>query len=96
MIRRPTRSTLSSSSAASDVYKRQAFAACVALGAPPRVLMILAATIVLWTALIEYRPGWSLLASLLFPFLGVWLLWGGSAWGPLLSLIHISEPTRRS
>ncbi|KGJ13715.1 amino acid ABC transporter permease [Paracoccus sanguinis] len=63
-----------------------AFAACVALGAPPRVLMILAATIVLWTALIEYRPGWSLLASLLFPFLGVWLLWGGSAWGPLMAL----------
>lgn len=59
------------------------FAACVALGAPGGVLAALAAVTVLWAALIEYTPARALIVSALFPFVAVWLLWGGSLWGPL-------------
>lgn len=58
------------------------FAFCVLLGAPPRVLAVLAAVLVGLTALNEYAHRGALVFSLLFPFLAVWLLWGGSAWGP--------------
>src|SRR5674536_354137 len=60
MIRRPPRSTLSSSSAASDVYKRQLHRRLTGAGLG----------LLLWRLLVN----------------------AGSYW--LLSLIHISEPTR--
>ncbi|ARJ68908.1 amino acid ABC transporter permease [Paracoccus contaminans] len=62
------------------------FAACAALGAPDRALGMLAAVILGWAALIEYAPRRALAATALFPFLAVWLLWGGSLWGPLTAL----------
>ncbi|HRO15260.1 MAG TPA: amino acid ABC transporter permease, partial [Paracoccus sp. (in: a-proteobacteria)] len=43
----------------------------------------LAGALVGLTALNEYAHRGALLFSLLFPFLAVWLLWGGSIWGPL-------------
>ena len=62
------------------------FAACIAVGAPTHILLILAVTFVGLTALIEYAPGNALIFSLLFPFLGVWMLWGGSVWTPASAL----------
>ncbi len=62
------------------------FACCQLLGATDRALALAAAGMVLWVALIEYRPRWALLATLLYPFLGIWLLWGGSLWFPLMAL----------
>ena len=59
------------------------FAACVVLGAPGGVLAALAAAIALWAALVEHAPRRALVATALFPFAAVWLLWGGSLWGPL-------------
>lgn len=56
------------------------FAACVALGAPMAVLAVLLAGFTGLVALIEYAPRRSLFFSLLFPFLAVWMLWGGSIW----------------
>ncbi len=58
------------------------FVLCAMLGAPPVVQLLLAVAIVALTALIEYAPGRALLFSLLFPLLAVWLLWGGTIWGP--------------
>lgn len=52
------------------------------LGASAGVLVGMLALMLLWGALIETRLTWSLLASLTYPFLAVWLLWGGSLWGP--------------
>jgi len=50
--------------------------------------VLLAAALVMlgWSALIETRPGWSLLATLVYPFIAVWLLWGGSLWGEIAAL----------
>ena len=59
------------------------FAACIAVGAPGTVLLALAVIFVGLTALIEYAPGKALIYSLLFPLIGVWLLWGGSVWTPV-------------
>ncbi|WJS84640.1 amino acid ABC transporter permease [Paracoccus sp. TOH] len=58
----------------------------LSLGAPgwalPGILLAMAA----WAALIETRPGWALLASCLYPFAAVWLLWGGTLWLPAMAL----------
>ncbi|MBB1491089.1 ABC transporter permease subunit [Paracoccus sp. MC1854] len=62
------------------------FAACVALGTPMRPLLVIGAAFVALTALIEYVPGRALIFSLLYPFLAVWLLWGGPIWNPLAVL----------
>ncbi|AGT10209.1 amino acid ABC transporter permease [Paracoccus aminophilus] len=62
------------------------FMACQILGASGTHLLVAALGMVLWVALIEYRPRWSLIATLVYPFLGVWLLWGGSVWFPVLAL----------
>ncbi|WP_347267385.1 amino acid ABC transporter permease [Paracoccus sp. (in: a-proteobacteria)] len=56
------------------------------LGAGATVLLAMAALMLAWAALIETRPGWALLASLLYPFLAVWLLWGGKLWAPAMAL----------
>lgn len=62
------------------------FAACVVLGAPAGVLLAIGGGFVALAALIEYAPRRALIFSLLYPFLAVWLLWGGSVWGPLAVL----------
>ena len=55
----------------------------VGLGAP--VLWLVIAAIVTIGALViaERHSAWLLVFPVLFPLLGVWLMWGGSAWGPL-------------
>ena len=81
MIRRPPRSTLDRSSAASDVYKRQAL-----IGAAQG-----------WFVAYFHIPSFivTLAGMLVFKGLALALLNGQSV-GPFpeLSLIHISEPTR--
>ena len=67
MIRRPPRSTLDRSSAASDVYKRQFAVMGVSVKAPDDQVGVVRVGVV-----------------------NVWVLKAP----PLLSLIHISEPTR--
>lgn len=62
------------------------FAACVALGTPMRSLLVIGAGFLLLTALIEYSPGRALIFSVLYPFLAVWMLWGGSIWRPVAVL----------
>ncbi len=62
------------------------FVIAAILGGPIAALLGLAVVMVLWIALIETRPGWALLASCLYPFVAVWLLWGGSLWGPGMAL----------
>ncbi|MBV0891290.1 amino acid ABC transporter permease [Paracoccus sp. Z118] len=56
------------------------FALSMLLGAPPRVLAILAIGTVLWVALIELAPRRALIPTVVFPLFAVWLLWGGSLW----------------
>ena len=54
----------------------------VALGAPA-VWLVFAAVVLIGAFLVSERhPSWLLVFSVLYPLLGVWLLWGGSAWGP--------------
>ena len=99
MIRRPPRSTLDRSSAASDVYKRQvltladltvvdsgiAVESIAQLSTP--ILLIFAATIRAWTffAGMRFLRATGSLFPLFIPALSL---------GLYLSLIHISEPTR--
>lgn len=63
-----------------------AFAIAQILGAPQAVLFTMAVLLVAWVALIELRPGAALLASCIYPFFAVWLLWGGTIWSPLMAL----------
>lgn len=56
------------------------------LGAGMGPLLAMAVLMLAWAALIETRPGWALLASLIYPFLAVWLLWGGRLWAPAMVL----------
>ncbi|SMO68179.1 amino acid ABC transporter permease [Paracoccus laeviglucosivorans] len=56
------------------------------LGAPTPQLVAIAILLIGWAALIEMRPNWAILASLIYPFLAVWLLWGGSFWSPVVAL----------
>eukprot|EP00658_Telonema_sp_P-2_P074110 TRINITY_DN63288_c0_g1_i1.p1 TRINITY_DN63288_c0_g1~~TRINITY_DN63288_c0_g1_i1.p1 ORF type:complete len:128 (+),score=31.94 TRINITY_DN63288_c0_g1_i1:87-470(+) len=103
MIRRPPRSTLSSSSAASDVYKRQSLRQPI----PTSITLVNASAALqeLYSSTLEAsrtnnQPGVShitigriskekhrLLSSAIVEF-----TFGNK--DPLLSLIHISEPTR--
>ncbi|WP_423210737.1 amino acid ABC transporter permease [Paracoccus yeei] len=56
------------------------------LGAPAAALAGMAVLMLAWALLIETRPAWALLASCVYPFAAVWLLWGGSLWGPAMAL----------
>lgn len=62
------------------------FALAMVLGAPDAALLGIAAVMLAWVLLIETRPSWALLASLLYPLLAVWLLWGGSLWSEIAVL----------
>ena len=61
--------------------------AMIALGAPGGWLAFAAIVLIGGLALAETRPAMLLVFSLLFPFLGVWWLWGGSLWGPIFVLV---------
>lgn len=66
------------------------FSLCLILKAGNGALLFVAALMVLWIVLIEYRPRLSLLATAIYPFLGVWILWGGTLWleiGAVLGLV---------
>lgn len=56
------------------------------LGGPAAALAGMALVMLAWVVLIELRPGWALLASCVYPFVAVWLLWGGSLWAPGMAL----------
>ncbi|MDT1060424.1 amino acid ABC transporter permease [Paracoccus sp. CPCC 101403] len=56
------------------------------LGAKGHELGAMTLLMLAWIVLIERQPGWALLASLIYPFLAVWLLWGGTIWGPVVAL----------
>jgi len=62
------------------------FVIAALLGAGTGALLGMAVLMLLWSALIETRPQWSLLASLVYPFIAVWLLWGGSLWSEAMML----------
>ncbi|UFM65292.1 amino acid ABC transporter permease [Paracoccus sp. MA] len=62
------------------------FVIAALLGAGTGALLGMAVLMLLWSALIETRPQWSLLASLVYPFIAVWLLWGGSLWSEAMVL----------
>ena len=89
MIRRPPRSTLDRSSAASDVYKRQSFAWDAEVGGYRLGEILIGdpwnrrATSPLAAPGVDVRPGDVLLA-----------INGQRLNEQILSLIHISEPTR--
>ncbi len=61
--------------------------AMVALNAPAGWLVFAAVVLIGGLALSEIRPSSLLVFSLLYPFLGVWWLWGGSLWGPIFVLV---------
>eukprot|EP00658_Telonema_sp_P-2_P039493 TRINITY_DN28252_c0_g1_i1.p1 TRINITY_DN28252_c0_g1~~TRINITY_DN28252_c0_g1_i1.p1 ORF type:complete len:122 (+),score=9.22 TRINITY_DN28252_c0_g1_i1:39-404(+) len=93
MIRRPPRSTLSSSSAASDVYKRQT---------PPQCERGRCAVMQASSALVRVRRSflrvlrWPTLTNLSTPLVTTIHYWTMNRTDTHihLSLIHISEPTR--
>lgn len=62
------------------------FAFSQMLGASTGVLIGIAALMVAWVAINEARPSWALIVSLVYPFLAVWLLWGGTLWTPAMVL----------
>eukprot|EP00658_Telonema_sp_P-2_P009178 TRINITY_DN13461_c0_g1_i5.p1 TRINITY_DN13461_c0_g1~~TRINITY_DN13461_c0_g1_i5.p1 ORF type:complete len:113 (-),score=23.21 TRINITY_DN13461_c0_g1_i5:52-390(-) len=81
MIRRPPRSTLSSSSAASDVYKRQIYSLAPIIYGLASILFSKLGTTVRLKLGIDHLDTH---VELLFK----------NPHSPILSLIHISEPTR--
>ena len=62
------------------------FAVAQLLGAPGAALLGMAALMLGWALLIETRPRWALLCSLIYPLVGIWLLWGGSLWVEVMVL----------
>ncbi|MDB6182915.1 amino acid ABC transporter permease [Paracoccus fistulariae] len=63
--------------------------AMLLLGAPAVWLIFAAAVFAAAIVAAEQRPSLLLIFSLLFPFLGVWWLWGGSLWGPIMALMGL-------
>lgn len=61
--------------------------AMAVLGAPALWFIFTAIIFVGAIIIAEQNPGRLLIFSLLFPFLGVWWLWGGSLWGPIMALM---------
>ncbi|WP_134680237.1 amino acid ABC transporter permease [Paracoccus ravus] len=62
------------------------FAIAAVLGAGGLELAAIAVLLLAWILLIEMRGDLALVATLLYPFLAVWLLWGGTLWEPLMAL----------
>ncbi|AXC49396.1 amino acid ABC transporter permease [Paracoccus suum] len=58
-----------------------------ALGAPTAPLTWVAAIMMLAWLLSEFRPSLLLVMTGLYPALGVWLLWGGSLWSPIVVML---------
>ena len=60
----------------------------LALGdaAAPVAVIVLAAVFFLLAVATSDRPGRLIGATALYPFVAVWLLWGGAIWGPVLAL----------
>lgn len=56
------------------------------LGADLGVLLAIAVLMLAWALLIELRPERAIIATLIYPFLAVWLLWGGSLWSPVVAM----------
>ncbi|MDO5613607.1 MAG: amino acid ABC transporter permease [Paracoccus sp. (in: a-proteobacteria)] len=63
--------------------------AMIALSAPMPWLIFAAATMFGALLLAERHSVWLLIFSAAFPVLGVWFLWGGSLWGPLMVPVAI-------
>ncbi|TBN38706.1 ABC transporter permease subunit [Paracoccus subflavus] len=61
--------------------------AMTVLGAPAVWLAFAAVVLVGALAVSERRVSWLLVFSILYPLMGVWFLWGGSAWGPVMVLM---------
>ncbi|UXU76105.1 MULTISPECIES: amino acid ABC transporter permease [unclassified Paracoccus (in: a-proteobacteria)] len=59
---------------------------CALLGAGGTALLLIAGVMIAWALMVEMRPGWALLATLVYPFVAVWLLWGGSLWQEIAAL----------
>ena len=59
------------------------FVCCMLLGAGNTALALIALTMLVWAGVNETSRNWSLGLTLLYPFLGVWLLWGGSLWNEI-------------
>ncbi|WP_295048524.1 amino acid ABC transporter permease [uncultured Paracoccus sp.] len=59
----------------------------VVLNAPAVWLVFAAVMLVGGLILSERRVTWLLVFSILYPLMGVWFLWGGSAWGPIMVLV---------
>ena len=51
---------------------------------------LLSAVMIASLAVAAWAPRYLLVATVLYPFATVWLLWGGSLWGPLLALAGIA------
>ncbi|SNR23872.1 amino acid ABC transporter permease [Paracoccus sediminis] len=58
-----------------------------ALGAPAAWLAFAAVVLIGALAISERNVAWLLVFSILYPLMGVWFLWGGSAWGPVMVLV---------
>ncbi|MTD99291.1 ABC transporter permease subunit [Paracoccus sp. YIM 132242] len=56
------------------------------LGAPAAWLVFAAVVLVGAILISERHVAWLLVFSVLYPLMGVWFLWGGSAWGPIMVL----------
>lgn len=59
----------------------------VVLGAPAAWLVFAAVILIGALAVSERHAAWLLVFSVLYPLMGVWFLWGGSAWGPIMVLV---------
>ncbi|MTH77783.1 amino acid ABC transporter permease [Paracoccus aestuariivivens] len=62
------------------------FVISAVLGATVVELGGMAILMLAWVYLIETRTGPVVLASLIYPFFAVWLLWGGTIWEPAMAL----------
>lgn len=62
-------------------------ACMIALNAPLGWLTFAAIVLIGGLLISERNVLWLLPFSLIFPLLGVWLLWGGSLWGPIFVLV---------
>ncbi|MBK4214928.1 ABC transporter permease subunit [Paracoccus caeni] len=62
-------------------------ASMIQLNAPTPWLIFAAIVLIGGLIISERNNSWLLVFSLLYPFLGVWWLWGGSLWGPIMVIV---------